>query len=160
MKRVPSYGTLPFPWPPIYHWGCSGKNSTNGVTAFVGKAYMFADGFRTKKLHILEFQECRSEEGGTSQSCDCQRLIPDVKGQAAGDVELLFNTVVPWDAEDPKSVLSAGDAQIVATCPKLIIVHIGNTWINMDIVVAHAPHSWDTRHQEDADEVTYALWSL
>ena len=32
------------------------------------------------------------------------------------------------------------------TGPKYMIVHIDNAWIEMDIVVAHAPHSWDTKH--------------
>ena len=39
-----------------------------------------------------------------------------------------------------------------------MIVHLGNKWINIDVVVAHAPHSWDTKHQEGAEEVTYAFW--
>ena len=69
----------------------------------------------------------------------------------------MVHTVSPWDAEDPKSVLVAGDAQIVATGLKFMSVYIGNTWINMDIVVAHAPHLWDTRHQEGAEEVTCAF---
>ena len=133
------------------------KTYTNGVIAFAGKAYMLVDGFRKDKLHIVGLQECRSKEGGTSKIGDYQKVIPDVKGQAAGDVELWFNTVVPWDAEDFKSVLSAGDAQIVATGPKFMTVHFGNTWINMDIVVA-APHSWDTKHQEGAEDLTYAFW--
>ena len=92
---------------------------------------------------MVGLQECRSKEGGTFQIADNQKVIPDVKGQAAGEVELWFNTVAAWDAEDPKSVLSAGDAQIVTTGPKFMIVHIGNTWIIRGIVVAHSPHSWD-----------------
>ena len=43
------------------------KAYNNGVTAFVGKAYMLADGFRKENLHIVGLQECRSKEGGTSQ---------------------------------------------------------------------------------------------
>ena len=39
------------------------KAYTNGVTAFVRKAYMLADGFREEKLHVVRFQECRSKEG-------------------------------------------------------------------------------------------------
>ena len=70
---------------------------------------------------------------------DYHRIIPDVKGQAAGDVELCFNTVTPWDESDPAKVLAPKDAQIVSTGPKFMIVHIGNTCIDMDITVAHAP---------------------
>ena len=43
------------------------------------------------------------------------RSIPDDKGQAAGDVELWFNTVTPWDESDPATVLAPKDAQIEAT---------------------------------------------
>ena len=131
---------------------------TNGITAFASKAYMLADRFQKDNLQIVGLQECRSKEGGTSQIGDYQRVIPDVKGPAAGDVELWFNTVIPWDAEDFKAVLAAGDAQIVATGPKLMIVHIGNAWVDMDIVVANAPHSWDTKHQEGAEEITDGFW--
>ena len=49
------------------------------------------------------------------------------------------------------------DAQIVATGPTFMIVHLGNKWINIDIIVAHAPHSWDTKHQEGAEEQTYVF---
>ena len=38
-----------------------------------------------------------------------------------------------------------------------MIVHLGNKWINIDVVVAHAPHSWDTKHQEGAEEATYVF---
>ena len=66
----------------------------NGVTAYAGKAYMLADGFKKEKLMIVGLQESRSREGGTSQIGDYHRVIPDPKGQAAGDVELWFNTVL------------------------------------------------------------------
>ena len=50
------------------------------------------------------------------------------------------------------------DAQIVGTGLKFMIVHLGNAWIDLDVIVAHAPHSWDTKHQEGVEEVTYAFW--
>ena len=78
---------------------------------------MLADGFQREKLQMVGLQECRSKEGGTSQIGSYQRVIPDVKGPAAGDVEFWLNTVIPWDAEDPKTVLFPGDAQIVTTGP-------------------------------------------
>ena len=28
----------------------------------------------------------------------------------------------------------------------------------MDVIVVHAPHSWDTKHQEGAEAITYAFW--
>ena len=65
----------------------------NGVTAYPGEAYMFADGFRKEKLMIVGFQECKSREGGTTPTGDYQRVIPDPKGEAAGDVELLINII-------------------------------------------------------------------
>ena len=39
-----------------------------------------------------------------------------------------------------------------------MIVHLGNGWIDLDVIVAHAPHSCDTKHDEGAEEVTYAFW--
>ena len=89
---------------------------------------------------------------------DYHRIIPDVKGQAAGDVELWFNTVTSRDEVDFATVLAPKDAQIVATGPKSMIVHIGNNWIDVDVIVVHAPFSWVTKHQEDAEAVTYAFW--
>ena len=117
---------------------------------------MLADGLQKEKVQIVRLQECRSKERGIATNCDDQRVIPDVTGPAVRDVELWFNTVTFWDAEDPPTVLAAGDAQIVATGPKFMIVHIGNAWIDMDIVVVHAPYAWDTKHEEGAEEITYA----
>ena len=39
-----------------------------------------------------------------------------------------------------------------------MIVHLGNNWIDIDVIVAHAPHSWETKHHEGAEEQTYAFW--
>ena len=49
------------------------------------------------------------------------------------------------------------DAQIVATGPKFVIVHVGNEWIGVVLIVVHAPHSLETK-QEVAEELTYAFW--
>ena len=119
---------------------------------------MLADGFAKEKLMIVGLQECRSKKGGTSQIGDFHRVIPDPAGPTAGDVELWFNTKIPCYQEDLTTTLQPKDAQIVATGPKFMIVHLGNNWINIDVLVAHAPHSWDTKHQEGAEEVTYAFW--
>ena len=73
-------------------------------------------------------------------------------------MELRFNTVIPWDETDLATTQKPNDAQIVATGPKFMIVHLGNEWIDLDVIVAHAPHSWDTKHQEGAEEVTFAFW--
>ena len=118
---------------------------------------MLADGFNKERLMVIGVQECRSKEGGTSQIGDYHRVIPDPKGQAAGDVELWFNIVIPWDQDDLAITMQPKDAQIVATGPTHMIVHLGNKWISIDIIVAHAPHSWDTKHQEGAEEQT-AFW--
>ena len=76
------------------------KAYVNGVTAYAGKAYMLADGFKKDRRMVIGLQECRSREGGTSQIGDYHRVIPEPKGQAAGDVELWFNIVMPWDQDD------------------------------------------------------------
>ena len=107
---------------------------------------------------VIGFQECRSKEGGTLQIGDYHTVIPDPKGQAAGDVELWFNIAIPWDQDDFATAMQPKDAQIVATGPTFMIVHLGNKWISIDIIVAHAPHSRDTKHQEGAEEQTYAFW--
>ena len=39
-----------------------------------------------------------------------------------------------------------------------MIHHLGNEWIDIDIIVVHGPHSWETEHQEGVEEVTYAFW--
>ena len=74
-------------------------------------------------------------------------------------MELWFNTAIPWDAADPATTLTSTDVQIVATGPKFMIVHLGNEWIDLDVIVAHAPHSWDTKPDGRAEDVTYALWN-
>ena len=68
------------------------------------------------------------------------------KGKQQVDVELWFNTVIPWDAMDFATTLKPNDAQIVATGRKFMIVNFGNEWIDPDVIVAHAPHSWDIKH--------------
>ena len=54
-------------------------------------------------------------------------------------MELWFNTVTHLDEADPATVLAPKDAQIVATVPNVMIVHIGNNWIGMDVIAVHAP---------------------
>ena len=39
-----------------------------------------------------------------------------------------------------------------------MIVHLGNEWIDIDLIVVHVPHSLETKHQEGAEELTYAFW--
>ena len=56
------------------------------------------------------------------------------------------NTVIPWDEMDLATTQKPNDAHIVATGPKFMIVHLGNEWIDLDVIVDHAPHSLDTRH--------------
>ena len=56
-------------------------------------------------------------------------------------MELWFNTVILWDAMDPATTLKPTDAQIVATGRKFMIIDFGNEWIDLDVIVAHAPHS-------------------
>ena len=41
-----------------------------------------------------------------------------------------------------------------------MIVRLGNEWIDVDLIVAHAPHSWETKHHEGAEELTDAFWEL
>ena len=38
-----------------------------------------------------------------------------------------------------------------------MIVHLGNKWIDIDVIVVHAPHAWETKHQEGAEEQTLAF---
>ena len=109
-----------------YNIGAVAEKANVNVTAFAGKAFMLADGFENERLMVVGLQECRSKEGGSSQICDYHRIISDPKGQAAGDVELWFNTVTPWDQDDPATTMKPKDAQIVATGPKFMIVHLGN----------------------------------
>ena len=39
-----------------------------------------------------------------------------------------------------------------------MIVHICKNWIDMDVIVVHAPNSWHTKRQEGVEATTYALW--
>ena len=84
------------------------------------------------------------------QICNYHRVIPDVKGPAVGYVELWFSTVIRLGCGGSQNRLGARRQKIVTTGPKYMTVHIGNACIEMDIVVAHAPHSWGTKHQEGA----------
>ena len=129
-----------------------------GVKAFAGKAQMLADGFKKDRLLVVGLQECRSKEGGARQFGDYNGISPDPKSQAAGDVEVWFNTVIPWDQNDFATIMKPRGAQIVATGPKFMIVHLGNAWIDIDIIVAHALLSLETKHQGGAEEVTCAFW--
>ena len=119
---------------------------------------MLAEGFKKEGLLVVGLQECRSKEAGTSQIGDYHKRIPDPKSQAAGDMERWFNTLILWDQEDLITTMKPRDAQIVATGPKFMNVHLGNEWIDVDFIVDHAPHSCETKHQEGAEELTYVFW--
>ena len=69
--------------------------------------------------------------------------------QSVGDVELQSNIIIPWDAEDFKTGYFHGDVHMVATGPKFMIVHVGHAWIEMDVLVSHAHHFFDTKHERE-----------
>ena len=54
-------------------------------------------------------------------------------------------------------MLTADHATIVGTRPHYFIVNICALWLKIDVVVAHAPHSWDPKKhkkiKEDGTEV-------
>ena len=39
-------------------------------------------------------------------------------------MELWFNSIIPWDAADFATTLKPNDAQVLATGPKFMIVHL------------------------------------
>ena len=97
-------------------------------------------------------QETTSKQGGRSQAGDYCRIIPDPNSPASVDIELWFNTKLPWDPSDYLTVLSADHATIVGTGPHYMIVNICAPWLEIDIVVAHAPHSWDPKRFKNTAE--------
>ena len=76
-------------------------------------------GSNKKSCNVYGFKDADLKKEGLRdlRLTTYQGAIPDVKDSATGDVELWFNTIIPWDAEDPKTVLAPGDAQIVTTRP-------------------------------------------
>ena len=106
---------------------------------------MLSAQFSEAKLMLVGLQETRSRQGGRSQAGDYCRVIPDLNSPAAGDIELWFNTRIPWDPIDPLTVLTAEHATIAGTGPHYIIVNICAPWLKIDVVVAHAPHNWDLK---------------
>ena len=102
---------------------------------------------------LVGFQETRSKQGGRFQAGDYCRIIPEPNFPAAGDIELWFNTKFPSDPTDPASMLFLDHATIVGTGPHYLIVNICASWMKIDVVVAHVPHSWDwTKHKETFDD--------
>ena len=74
--------------------------------------------------------------------------MPKFTSQADGDVELWVSTALSWDPEDERTKTSEDDIQIFAMGPKYMCVNIKNSRLHLDVVVAHAPHSWDTEHEK------------
>ena len=69
-KEIPKQREIAFTMT-SYHIGAVAETSyIHGTTAFAGKVYMLAAGFRKEKLLIVGLQEARSKEGGTSQIVD------------------------------------------------------------------------------------------
>ena len=38
-----------------------------------------------------------------------------------------------------------------------MIIQLGNKWIDIDVIVAHALHSLENKHQEGAEEQPYVF---
>ena len=129
---------------------------------------MLSSQFSEAKFMLVGVQETRSRQGGRSQAGDYCRVIPEPNSLAAGGIELWFNTSIPWDPNDPLTVLTAEHATITGTGPHYIVVNICAPWIKIDLVVAHAPHSWDPKKHkgtqpngievEDAETQSVKFW--
>ena len=120
------------------------------------------------KFMLVCLQETMSRQGGRTQTGDYCRVIPDPNSLAGGDIELLFNTLIPWDPGDPLTVLTPEHATITGTGPHYIVVNICAPWIKIDVVVAYAFHSWDPKKHrgtqsngievEDAETQSVKFW--
>ena len=113
--------------------------------------------FSKHQLMLVGLQQIRSRQGGRTQSGDFCRIIPDPNSPAGGDIELWVSTRIPWDPCDSLIVFRPEHGTIAGTGPHYILVNLCAPWIQLDIVVAHAPHSWDPRQhrgtQQDGIEV-------
>ena len=128
------------------------------ITDLVGKLQLLAGRYKARNLHLVGIQEARSRKGGQHQVGDFLRIVPNTEGPAQGDVELWINTSLAWDPEDPGTKVSHQDVQIFATGPRYVCVSIRNNWLALDVVVAHAPHTWGTKEQ-NAPDAHKKIWS-
>ena len=95
----------------------AGRPFQQWITAFGEKIAMLSAQFSKHQLLLVGLQETRSRQGGRTQSGDYCRVIPDPNSLAGGDIELWFNTRIPWDPGDPLTVLRPEHATITGTGP-------------------------------------------
>ena len=60
-----------------------------------------------------------------------------------GDVEIWVNAQRPWDPEDSTTTIKETHLQITSVGPRFFVLSIAAPWIRLDVLTAHAPHTWD-----------------
>ena len=64
------------------------------------------------KVHMVGFQETHSKEGGIANMGDYIRVVPDIRSEVAGDLELWLSATLPWDPNDPTTCVAANHVTI------------------------------------------------
>ena len=106
---------------------------------------MLSGQFSEGQTHVNWLTRDQVQARGQVTSSRLLQSYPRLNSLAAGDIELWFNIRIPWDPNDPLTVLTAEHATITGTGPHYIVVNICAPWIKIDVVVAHAPRSWNPK---------------
>ena len=121
-----------------------------GVTPYPGKAFLLQKQFADKNVLIAGLQETHSREPGISRLGAFWRIVPPKQGPdgspasgPGGDVEIWVNAQRPWDPEDPATTIKDTHLQITSVGPRFFVLSIAAPWIRLDVLTAHAPHTWD-----------------
>ena len=128
-----------------------------GVTPFPGKAALLERQFAEHSALNVGIQEAHSRSPSLSNLGHYIRVIPPFGGVDGpqGDVEIWVNSKQPWDPEDQATVIQEHHPQITAWGPKYFVLSIKNSWLRLDVVCAHAPHTWN----DEARTRAHTFWS-
>ena len=128
-----------------------------GTAAYTGKMSLLSIQYGARGAHLVGIQEAHSRTQGVNEVGDFLRLVPPVESQAAGDVELWINKSLPWDPKDPSTRLDRSHLQVVGVGPTFFCVSIRSHFLRIDVVVGHAPHSWE-EEDEVAEDKAKPFW--
>ena len=138
--------------------GTSNFSSVEGINAYAGKSALFERQVAGLGVHMAGFQEAHSKAGGVAKFGDYVRVVPDPLFPVKGDLELWLNCKLPWDPQDSQTVLQPKDVVITHQGEQFFVANVNTSWIQFDVVVSHAPHTWAKVDDIDVEKAIQEYW--
>ena len=123
-----------------------------GQEGHPGKIAYVREQFQTHHLNFLGIQEARTDQSSSLTSGILRLASGHVCGQLGVELWANLRQPVAWQGHQPLFLVRQ-DFVVVSASPRHMLVHVYNQFVDLWLLVAHAPHS-------GADEQTREQWWL